>query len=160
MSELGLIRRLWEHCEWADDALYSALTSSRDVPADVWREYAHILGAETEWLARLEQRKNAWSVWPDADLNTVSRMREHVTRGFGGYLAALQDDSLSSEVSYVNTAGKSFTTAIGDILTHVMLHGQYHRGKINLLLREGESEPVPVDYIAFVRGAAAAVTPR
>jgi uncharacterized damage-inducible protein DinB len=40
------------------------------------------------------------------------------------------------------------------------LHGQYHRGKINVLLRQSGAEPVLVDYIGYVRGAAAAVTPR
>jgi hypothetical protein len=40
-----------------------------------------------------------------------------------------------------------------------MLHGQYHRGKINLLLRQSGAEPAPADYISYVRGVPAAVTP-
>ena len=36
------------------------------------------------------------------------------------------------------------------------LHGQYHRGKVNLLLRQGGHAPAPVDYVAFVRGVPAA----
>jgi hypothetical protein len=40
----------------------------------------------------------------------------------------------------------------------VVLHGQYHRGKVNLLLRQEGEQPAPTDYIAFVRGVPAAVT--
>ena len=59
-------------------------------------------------------------------------------------------------VDYRNSAGISFSTSAGDILFHVMLHGQYHRGKVNLLLRQSGFPPVPTDYIAFVRGVPAA----
>ena len=41
-------------------------------------------------------------------------------------------------------------------LLHVPLHGQYHRGKINLLLRQAGRQPAPTDYITFVRGVSAA----
>jgi uncharacterized damage-inducible protein DinB len=41
-----------------------------------------------------------------------------------------------------------------------MLHGQYHRGKINLLLRQAGLAPAPVDFISFVRGVPAATTRR
>ena len=34
--------------------------------------------------------------------------------------------------------------------------GQYHRGKINLLLRQQQATPIPVDCIAFLRGSPAA----
>jgi uncharacterized damage-inducible protein DinB len=59
-------------------------------------------------------------------------------------------------IGYTNSAGRSFVTPVGDILLHVALHGQYHRGKVNLLLRQAELEPAPVDFIGFVRGVPAA----
>ena len=38
------------------------------------------------------------------------------------------------------------------------VHGQYHRGKVNLLLRQEGMSPVPGDFIAYVRGAPAATS--
>ena len=70
----------------------------------------------------------------------------------------LTETDLAARLAYVNSAGKPFDDEVGDILLHVMLHGQYHRGKINLLLRQGGAEPGPVDYIAFTRGSATART--
>ena len=47
-----------------------------------------------------------------------------------------------------------------DMLLQVVLHGCYHRGQVALVVRGAGAEPSPTDYIAFVRGAPAAVTPR
>ena len=58
----------------------------------------------------------------------------------------------------MNSAGQSFETPVSDMLLQVALHGQYHRGKINLLLRQAHLPPTPTDYIAFARGVPAAVT--
>jgi uncharacterized damage-inducible protein DinB len=49
-------------------------------------------------------------------------------------------------------------TPVGDILLQVALHGQYHRGKVNLLLRDAALPPAPVDFISFARGVPAATT--
>jgi uncharacterized damage-inducible protein DinB len=59
-------------------------------------------------------------------------------------------------VHYRNSAGDEFDNAIEDILVHVAMHGSYHRGQITMLVRDAGAEPQPTDYIAFVRGAAAA----
>jgi uncharacterized damage-inducible protein DinB len=46
------------------------------------------------------------------------------------------------------------------MLTHVAMHGSYHRGQIAAALRAGGDIPSPTDYIAFVRGAPAATRRR
>ena len=71
----------------------------------------------------------------------------------------LRDEHLTRLVAYMTSQGRSFETAIGDILLHVALHSQYHRGKVNLLLRQSSAAPAPVDFIGFVRGVPAARTP-
>ena len=65
---------------------------------------------------------------------------------------------MEAPVAYTTSAGKSFANTVKDILLHVAMHAQYHRGKINLLLRQAGLEPAPADYIAFIRGAPAART--
>ena len=36
------------------------------------------------------------------------------------------------------------------------MHGSYHRGQVAMLLRQSGAEPLPTDYIVFVRGVPAA----
>jgi uncharacterized damage-inducible protein DinB len=159
MSALEQIRRLWQHAEWADAILLAALETIPDSPlADVMREYAHVLGAEEVWLARIEGRPSTTPVWPALTLAEAAALSAQIRSGYTRLLAEQVDAALSREVSYTNSAGQAFVTPLDDILLHVMLHGQYHRGKVNALLRMAGADPAPVDFIAFARGVAAATT--
>jgi uncharacterized damage-inducible protein DinB len=125
-------------------------------PEEAWREYAHVLGAEEVWLARMEQRASNLPVWPTLSPQECSALKDTLASGYSALLTTLTDADLDRGVTYTTSDGRVFTNAIGDILGQLALHGQYHRGKMNLLLRQGESTPAPVDLIAFIRGAPAA----
>jgi uncharacterized damage-inducible protein DinB len=66
-------------------------------------------------------------------------------------LSNLSNTDLDRVVSYKNSKGTEFRNTIREILTHVALHGQYHRGQINQLLRVADLEPINVDFITFKR---------
>jgi uncharacterized damage-inducible protein DinB len=153
MTRLAVIRQLLQHSAWADDELFRALTGTQGAPDQVWREYAHVLGAAEVWLSRLEQRDRRVSVWPELSPTECAAFKEKLRSEYADLLARLSEDDLDQPISYTTTDGRSFTNTIGDILVHVALHGQYHRGKVNLLLRQAEMAPAPVDLIAFIRGA-------
>ena len=169
MDTLALLRRLWAHAVWADrrllDALLAAGTTDDD-PArqaaldEAWREYAHVLGAEAVWLSRLERRAPDSAVWPTGDRDGVIELHARVVAGYDRYLSALEPSLLSHELEYRTSSGLDFRTSIADILLHIALHGQYHRGKVNLLLRQAGAEAAPADFVSFARGVPAAITPR
>lgn len=157
MDALELIRRSLAHCAWANRLVLEALRTNPNLSAAI-REYAHVAAAEAVWLARLEGRPQPVPVWPALTLDQADALEREVAAGYERFLGALTPDGLEGGVEYTNSAGKSFNTPILDILQHVALHGQYHRGKINLLLRQAGAEPAPVDFIAYARGVPAAVT--
>jgi uncharacterized damage-inducible protein DinB len=148
--------QLFDHLRWADALILAALRASRREVGDAVREFAHVIGAEEVWLARLEGRGPRAAVWPVAALAELDRLMGEVHAGYVAFLATLAGDDLGRGIRYANSAGREFSNAIADILVHVALHGQYHRGKINLMLRRAGESPAPADYIAFVRGVAAA----
>ena len=152
------MRRMWEHAAWADRLLLGALLRLDPCPAAAWREYAHVLGAESVWLDRLLRRPARFAVWPTLEPAAAAALAESLRTEYVTYLEALTHDALDTPVSYVNSAGLAFETPVEDILLQVFLHGQYHRGKINLMLRQAHDEPVPTDYITFARGVPAAIT--
>jgi uncharacterized damage-inducible protein DinB len=160
MRALDLVRRTWDHLFWADRVLLQHLRELDDVPAEALREYAHVLGAEEVWLSRVEGRDRRAPVWPDLPLVQIAVLAADQRDGWEAYLDTLSQDDLTRTVSYATSDGRTFTSSIADILTHVPLHGQYHRGKVNVLLRQAGKTPAPVDFIAFARGAPAAVTPQ
>jgi uncharacterized damage-inducible protein DinB len=151
-------RRMREHQSWADDALLETILDASLYPEAAAREFAHILGADETWLARLEGRRAMAPVWPASDADTLRQLALDVQVGYARYLDTLIETDLLRTVLYQNSAGISFETPVRDILYHVFLHAQYHRGKVNLLLRQAGLMPAPVDFIGYVRGFPAAVT--
>lgn len=159
MDGLTTVRRLWDHAAWADQLLLAALVRSAP-PGAAWREYSHVLGAESVWLDRLLHRPAQVAVWPELAQADATSLSNRLRTEYEAYLDSLSTETLDDGVTYTNSAGHSFTTSANDILLHVALHGQYHRGKVNLLLRQHDASPVPTDFIAFVRGVSAATTTR
>lgn len=156
MSALAIVRQLWAHNGWADAAVAQALVRAHGEHDAVWREYLHILGAQEIWLARIAQREPRVGVWPALEPSQAEELRGVLVTGYAALVGSLGEEDLPREVSYTTTDGRAFTNTLGDILVHVALHGQYHRGKVNQLLRQQDAAPAPVDFIAFVRGAPAA----
>ena len=155
MTALEQVRRLWDHVAWADAALLAQLEHPAAPPL-AHREYAHVLAVEEIWLARLEGRKATVTIWPELAFTEFGALAQGNRAGYLSYLGGLTDADVTRGIGYTNSAGRSFVTPVGDILLHVALHGQYHRGKVNLLLRQAQLEPAPVDFISFVRGVPAA----
>ncbi len=155
METVEHLQRLADHCLAADAALAESLRAAA-ASSSIVREYAHILGAEETWLARIEGRAPRAAIWPAGPLDEVLALRAEVTESFRAFVSTLRNADLERMVEYRNSAGIAFSTGVADILFHVMLHGQYHRGKVNLMLRQSGLAPVPADYIAFVRGVPAA----
>ena len=157
MDALELVRRMCEHTAWADELLLGALAAA-EPPPTAWREYAHILGAESVWLDRLLRRPQRHPVWPELSVADASSLAPALRAEYAAYVGGLTADALDERVPYVNSAGQSFETPVLDMLLQVFLHGQYHRGKVNLMLRQGGLPPVPTDYITWARGVPAATT--
>ena len=151
------LQKLFDHLEWADARVLEGLRSDPGSDRRALELYAHVLGAEHVWLARVRQWPARVAVWPTLSLDQCATIAAENAAGFRALLAELAgDDDLAREVPYVNSAGQSFRSAIGDILLHVALHGAYHRGQVALVVRAAGGTPAPTDYIAFVRGVPAA----
>ena len=149
------LETLLQHLRWADREVLGALRAAPPIPRAL-ELYAHVLGAEETWLARLERRTARLAVWPALTLDEAERMADAVHVSLAEWLGRSDEAALSAEITYTNSAGRQFTTPAMDMLMQVVLHGVYHRGQIALLLRESGATPAPTDYIAFVRGAPAA----
>jgi uncharacterized damage-inducible protein DinB len=150
------LAKLLEHMAWADARLLDGLRAEPRVDADVLELYAHVLGAEHVWLARLRQRPAEVAVWPTLTLDECAALSARNIDEYRAFLASLGPGDPGREVPYRNSAGDAFRSTVEDILLQVALHGSYHRGQIARAVRLSGGTPTPTDYIAWVRGAPAA----
>ncbi len=153
------LRNLRNHLVWADTALLDAMLSAPAWPSAAAREFAHVLASEEGWLARLEGRPARMALWPELDASEMQQLAGELHTAYLRHLDALTPADLHRMVAYHNSANIAFETSVRDILQHLFMHAQYHRGKVNLLLRQAGLTPVSVDYIGFIRGFPTAVTP-
>jgi uncharacterized damage-inducible protein DinB len=87
-------------------------------------------------------------VWPilsnEAWYSLIAEHRERL-------MAMVNSDRCEQIINYKNTAGTEFTNTVSEILLHLTLHSQYHRGQvISYSIELFDKAPV-VDLIAFLR---------
>lgn len=148
--------RLFRHLEWADARVLASLRAARNQQQRNLELFAHILGSEHNWLSRINGTVARVAIWPILTLDECERLAAENVSAFNELVSGLTPELLQKRVTYKNSAGDQFTSTIEDMLTHVTLHGAYHRGQIASSIRASGDTPNATDYIAFVRGAPAA----
>lgn len=149
---MGTIKNMFEHLHWANQRILETLKNIEGENKQVNNLFSHILLAEHVWFTRLKEIDSSkLPIWAEVSLEVCAELVNQNNQNFNELLSSLSKSALSQIVSYRNSTGKEFNNSVREILTHVGLHGQYHRGQINLLLRSNEIEPVNVDFITFRR---------
>jgi uncharacterized damage-inducible protein DinB len=144
------IRKLFEYDNWATERVLNALEGV-DAPKAL-ETLGHILAAKRIWLLRLNgEDSSATATFPELGLADCRKLASELAISYAGLLASLNQTRVAETVTYKNTKGVEFTTPIGEILTHLAIHGAYHRGQIALLLRQGGDAAVNTDFITFAR---------
>ncbi|RCX21424.1 putative HD superfamily hydrolase involved in NAD metabolism [Fontibacillus phaseoli] len=147
--------RMFDHMAWANREIIHQLQMEQSVPQATLRMFAHILAAEAIWLSRLNEAggTTAINLWPTEtmSLEQCERLAAGNAGGFARYFSKIKEEDLYKGIPYQNSKGIPFTTAIIDILTHITLHGSYHRGQIASGLRMEQLTPPVTDYIQYVR---------
>jgi uncharacterized damage-inducible protein DinB len=148
----ALLQRLVDHMTWADSQVLAKLrTAPEDTAALKW--YAHVLAAERIWYLRLHgQDWTTQRVWPALSLDECSALSEQNSSQIQQLVQKLKDDEMEKTVTYINSAGDTFTNSVSDVVTHVALHGVHHRGQIAASLRSNGIDPPVLDFIRFARG--------
>jgi uncharacterized damage-inducible protein DinB len=137
---------------WADQEILRALRECPAAQGEGLRLLGHLLAAEQIWLSRIKGRPAGHPVWPQLDVAGCASLAQENASGYLDLIAALGEPDLERPISYRNTRDEAFTTRLIDILTHVVIHGAYHRGQIARILGSGSCLAVNTDFITFARG--------
>ena len=143
---------MYEHLNWANQRILEALQSIEDQNQEVCRLFSHILFAEKVWITRLRGLDSSrLPIWSEVDIEVCAELVMQNEESLTKFLTNLANSDLDKLIIYSNSKGTEFKNSIRDILTHIAMHGQYHRGQINSRLRANGIEPVNIDFITFLR---------
>jgi uncharacterized damage-inducible protein DinB len=144
------LARLFAYDAWANaEALRSV--SDAGAPPAALRLIAHVGGAGRLWRARIAGEAPGVAVWPAWTVDECRGELRRLAADWAEYLGRLDARESTRAVAYTNSKGEPWTTAVDDILAHVILHSSYHRGQVAHVLRAGGAEPAYTDYAHCVR---------
>lgn len=150
---LELIKRLFAYDAWANARALGALKGAQSQAAVA--SLAHLLVSEKIWLMRLGgEDTSAVNKSPELSHAECEGLAEEMRAGYGSYINSLSEGDLASALTYRDFRGTEFHTPVGEILTHVAMHGTYHRGQVAKALRAEGHAPADTDFITFVRETA------
>ena len=151
MNLLDALRRDLAYNAWANRETLQSLLEARAVPQRAGAVMAHIVAAEWLWLARLGLESPLSGVWPAFNLDECATHLQKLGQVWQGYLDDLHLPGLDREIQYTNSKGEAWTSAVSDVLTHIVSHGAYHRGQIATLLGSAGEKAAYSDYIEWAR---------
>lgn len=160
MPSRELLRDLLRHMEWADARVWAAVPLDEPADSRLHRLLLHIHTVQFAFL----------TIWRGGDLNDVftrvnalSRLADVVSWARTYYpqaytfLDATDDQRLTLPVEMpwaaqvTNMLGRvPGVTTMAETVVQVTSHSTYHRGQVNLCLRDLGAEPPLVDYIAWL----------
>jgi uncharacterized damage-inducible protein DinB len=151
MTWFSYLRRLFLYDDWANREVLRGLSAAAHPTQRSRKLLAHVVGTEWVWRSRILRQPQQVAVWPDWDVAEAGRQIARLRTAWDDDFRMLEEKGLDRAVSYVNTAGQQFSSTVGDILMHVVMHSAYHRGQIAADMRAAGDEPVYTDFIHALR---------
>ena len=137
--------------KWSDTRILNLLEKQNIREGKAAELISHIVIAEDIVYKRITKEFYDNQFWNILSLEECKRIVEETNQKFMKYIHALPENDFQKKISYKNSKGIDYTTSVEDLLTHVALHGTYHRGQIMLLMRDSGQDVVGTDYAKFIR---------
>ena len=149
MSRKADIKKLIEHELWANQKVVEMALSAHDLPDRVGEIVSHLINAQQIWMSRLLKRPQSVKVWGEVPTEKWLKM---VKENSSLLLEILEKtDQLDEVIEYKNSKGTTFRSTVLEIFYHLMLHSQYHRGQVVVLMKPYVSELPATDFIFWSR---------
>lgn len=169
MTATDLFRDLFRQMEWADAAVWRAVSASPSARADAGlrERLHHVHLVQRVFLSMWRGEAIDRHAGEGLDAPALAGWARAYYPEIHGELARAGDESLDREIDVPWTAEAAARFGVeprqptaGEILVQVYAHTAHHRGQINLRLRELGGEPPLIDFIAWLwQGRPAAAWP-
>jgi uncharacterized damage-inducible protein DinB len=143
--------KTFRHMKWSNIRVFYLLEEENVRDGKVVELLSHIVIAEDTWYKRINYELYENRFWDLLSLEECKKLIVQTNLKFIKYIRSLPEDEFKKKIAYKNSRGIDYITSVEDILTHISLHGMYHRGQIMLLMRNAGKDVVTTDYAMFIR---------
>ena len=148
---MSVLPKMYRHLAWADERTLQSLRDMPTPPAQALDLFAHIAGAEHEWLSRIQGRPGKHAIWPKMTVDKCAALVRENHVELQKLAEEADGEGGQRMITYRNSSGAEWTNSLEDILLHLANHGVYHRGQVALLVRASGGKAIGTDYILFMR---------
>ncbi|MCC6573322.1 MAG: DinB family protein [Planctomycetes bacterium] len=165
MNVLELIRNQFAYDAWARAQFVAVLRTLNDEEFirplgpgldSFAAKFTHLIDSDDLWLGRIDEGVNPPIMPYNKRFKTVADfMNQIMVTGHrkAKFLMDLTEEALDHKITYTNTHGKTFSQPLHELLQHLLLHGQYHRGQMASCLRALGKQPPETDIVVYYRQA-------
>ncbi|MEK9660485.1 MAG: DinB family protein [Alphaproteobacteria bacterium] len=143
MKDKNYLRTLMEWNTWANEVTYQKVSElppeeikmKRKTPLEsIYVSLHHLLNVDDMWLHHMQGNEHDYEglrVVRIEDFDELRAARKEMDARLEAYVAGLGDDELEEIVDYELIGGNKGSMSRAMCLTHLALHGSYHRGWIS-----------------------------
>ena len=157
---MNTLEKLGAFNVWANTTVLNRLdevaATGQEIPSVVLRLFSHVLNAQTIWISRINGVPSPVKVWQEHDLPACHALHAQTSEPLHQLMVHATEAELHRLVSYSNSLGDAYDSAVHDILTHAVVHASYHRAQVATRLRDHGLKPVNSDFITYCRELSAA----
>jgi uncharacterized damage-inducible protein DinB len=163
-------RMMARYKQWSDKVMFDAVAALPEGEAvkpraSLFRNMAHTLNhiyvIDRIWQAHLEGRDHGYEARNTKDhppLAELWRLQQEVDDWYVAWADAQSDASLAETVEYTLIGGNRGAMTRGEILLHVLMHDNYHRGYVAEMIYEVPGcRPPSMDLPVYMREGRSAV---
>ena len=140
---------LVQHDYWSNQLVVETLQQIDPIPEKAKRLMDHIIGAQHTWISRIKYETPVIEIWPVLMASSWGSMLKD---NFEELMTIVSDENMLDRIiTYKNSHGAEFENPVSEVLLHLSMHGQYHRGQIVAYARDLITTPPGTDMITFLR---------
>lgn len=140
MTNKRYIQTLIDYNAWANEVCYKAvfelppeeITKERQsLLKSILASLNHLLVIDRVWLAHMTGKDHGYTelrAMITEDMDELWLLRQEMDRTLKDYLADLSHEQLEEKIDYTMIDGQKGTLSRAMMLSHLALHGNYHRG--------------------------------
>ena len=158
MSATTLLHSLFKYKAWSNDQLFVELAKVDPVAQQEARHNAmrilnHIYVVDQIFAAHLSRAVQSFTATNTTETPTLEALRDGVAMldaWYLDYVVDLSPEQLAEKISFTFTDGDKGLMTREEMLTHVSLHGAYHRGGAGRIMNVAGTPPPRDLYTRFL----------
>ena len=121
--------RFFTFNNWANALIANFLIENHIQDEEVCRIMSHIVHAQSNWYYRVAKRQQDVPVWNTISPESIFTGLDENGKRWLALIETMSEENLHDILPYHNMAGEPHLNTVADVLTHLVNHSTYHRGK-------------------------------